>query len=147
MYLVCMYVCCFCYMYSRFEKLCRACVLCMLWYASTLNKTLFIIFISFVLYWHSLSILKCRSMYEAGNFIMAHQYILLKVALNIINLNLRMIILQKKKRKVHSNWVKKKKSSKFEITLFYVKNGNSYQGYGLMSDIVAYINTENLSSF
>jgi C-terminal processing protease CtpA/Prc len=41
----------------------------------------------------------------------------------------------------------KEKSSKFEITLFYVKNGNSYQGYGLMSDIVAYINTENLSSF
>ena len=37
-----MHVCCFCYMYSRFEKLCRACVLCMLWYASTLNKTLFI---------------------------------------------------------------------------------------------------------
>ena len=36
------YVCCFCYMYSRFEKLCRACVLCMLWYVSTLNKTLFI---------------------------------------------------------------------------------------------------------
>ena len=31
---------------SRFEKLCRACVLCMLWYVSTLNKTLFIIFIS-----------------------------------------------------------------------------------------------------
>ena len=30
MYLVCMHVCCFCYMYSRFEKLCRACVLCML---------------------------------------------------------------------------------------------------------------------
>ena len=25
---------------SRFEKLCRACVLCMLWYVSTLNKTL-----------------------------------------------------------------------------------------------------------
>ena len=42
MYLVCMHVCCFCYMYSRFEKLCRACVLCMLWYVSTLNKTLFI---------------------------------------------------------------------------------------------------------
>jgi hypothetical protein len=35
-------ICCFCYMYSRFEKLCRACVLCMLWYVSTLNKTLFI---------------------------------------------------------------------------------------------------------
>ena len=34
-----MHVCCFCYMYSRFEKLCRA---CMLWYVSTLNKTLFI---------------------------------------------------------------------------------------------------------
>jgi hypothetical protein len=29
---------------SRFEKLCRACVLCMLWYVSTLNKTLFIIY-------------------------------------------------------------------------------------------------------
>jgi hypothetical protein len=84
-------------------------------------------------------------MYEAGNFIMAHQYILLKVALNIINLNLRMIILQKKKSAFKLG--EKEKSSKFEITLFYVKNGNSYQGYGLMSDIVAYINTENLSSF
>ena len=42
MYLVCMHVCCFCYMQSRFEKLCRACDLCMLWYVSTLNKTLFI---------------------------------------------------------------------------------------------------------
>jgi hypothetical protein len=88
-------------------------------------------------------------MYEAGNFIMAHQYILLKVTLNIINLNLRMIILQKKKKKKKSAFKlgEKEKSSKFEITLFYVKNGNSYQGYGLMSDIVAYINTENLSSF
>ena len=38
-----MHVCCFCYMYSRFEKLCRACVLCM--YVSTLNKTLFIYYL------------------------------------------------------------------------------------------------------
>ena len=38
-----MHVCCFCYMYSRFEKLCRACVLCI--YASTLNKTLFIYYL------------------------------------------------------------------------------------------------------
>jgi hypothetical protein len=30
---------------SRFEKLCRACILCMLWYVSTLNKTLFIIYL------------------------------------------------------------------------------------------------------
>ena len=30
---------------SRFEKLCRACVLCMLWYVSTLNKTLFIYYL------------------------------------------------------------------------------------------------------
>jgi hypothetical protein len=43
-----MHVCCICYMYSRFEKLCRACVLCMLWYASTLNKTLFIIYYLFI---------------------------------------------------------------------------------------------------
>ena len=37
-----MHVCCFWYMCSRFEKLIRACVLCILWYISTLNKTLFI---------------------------------------------------------------------------------------------------------
>jgi hypothetical protein len=62
-------------------------------------------------------------MYEAGNFIMAHQYILLKVALNIINLNLRMIILQKKRKrkKVHSNWVKKKKVQNLKSPYFMLK--------------------------
>ena len=37
---------------SRFEKLCRACVLCMLWYVSTVNKTLFIyLFIAVLSEW------------------------------------------------------------------------------------------------